>query len=992
LITRTRAIGWGLLCSTLPVWTAFGQGTVPLADPVDKPRLPTGLSALPVDLSAKLVYVFTDPEGENALHFIGDFTVRIASESGTTLRSREAIVWIIERELDEKKYQQLQILLWREAEIREVGGTTTTGPALFVTLNTTGAIRTHADDITFQSSARSRIFQEAAKIRVVGDTAEFREGDESVAMRVIDASGLAPRPDDPRPKPIVTFRSGGEFSLIDRDAEGRQALTVTGGVYLSRGVPGSEEFLEIQADAAVVFPHPRARGGVNGEPSAAGLGGEPPVLRPDRVSEQASPIGPTEPKQPRSDEPRLESPLGDINVDGVYLEGDIRMAQGPHMITASRIYYDLVRDRAVILDAIVFTILPDRDVPLYLRAEEVRQLSRSEFVANEAVLTTSEFHTPHYHIGAERVELSGVGTPAVARTSADDGAGRFRIRGATLNLEGHPIAYWPYVTGSTQTSETALRNLRTGYSGDFGVEIETQWYLFNLLGLETPKGFDATLRLDEYTDRGPAAGVDAEYKRDRYYGLLRSYLLRDSDEDNLGRERESMSHSDTRGRFLLRHRQFLEDDWQLTLEAAYISDRGFLEEFFEPEFDNDKEQETLLHLKRQRDNWAFTAMLQSRPLDFLTQTERLPDFGLFLMGEPLSDAVSWHSENRLGIVRYRPMDQTFRELLRDGRLDASGSVMRIDSRQEVGAPLDVGPWRLVPFAVGRGTAWDDSPRHGGTTRAFGSVGVRGSMYLWHVNPDVRSALFDIEGIRHIIKPDFVVWGSATNRNADNLYPFDESVEGIDSTDGITIGLRQRWQTRRGVGKTRRDVDLFTWDLEMGVFNNADGDAATNGFASFSRPENSVARNYVSSATVYRINDRTALLSELNYDMNDGEVDILNVSLAVERSPRMSYILGYRFIEESDSNLLAFAMNYRMTEKHTLALREAFDIDRGKTHDFTIALIRRFPRWFTAISFALDEAEDDFGVSFSLWPEGLPNAVLGSRRFTGLAGSTRLESP
>jgi hypothetical protein len=48
-----------------------------------------------------------------------------------------------------------------------------------------------------------------------------------------------------------------------------------------------------------------------------------------------------------------------------------------------------------------------------------------------------------------------------------------------------------------------------------------------------------------------------------------------------------------------------------------------------------------------------------------------------------------------------------------------------------------------------------------------------------------------------------------------------------------------------------------------------------------------------------------------------------------------------------------------------------------------------PRWYSAVSFELDEAEDDFGISFSLWPEGLPQAALGSRRFTGLANTTRI---
>jgi len=148
---------------------------------------------------------------------------------------------------------------------------------------------------------------------------------------------------------------------------------------------------------------------------------------------------------------------------------------------------------------------------------------------------------------------------------------------------------------------------------------------------------------------------------------------------------------------------------------------------------------------------------------------------------------------------------------------------------------------------------------------------------------------------------------------------------------------------------------------------------------------------VNSSTVWRVNDRTALLSETNYDLNDSRVDILNVSMAVERTPRFSYLIGYRFIDQSDSNLLGFDMNYRLTEKHTVAVRELFDLDRGRTLDFTVGLIRKHPRWFSALSFELNQAEDDFGVSLSIWPEGLPQAALGSRRFTGLGTTTRLQN-
>jgi hypothetical protein len=41
----------------------------------------------------------------------------------------------------------------------------------------------------------------------------------------------------------------------------------------------------------------------------------------------------------------------------------------------------------------------------------------------------------------------------------------------------------------------------------------------------------------------------------------------------------------------------------------------------------------------------------------------------------------------------------------------------------------------------------------------------------------------------------------------------------------------------------------------------------------------------------------------------------------------------------------------------------------------------------ALTFELDETEGESIVSIAAWPEGLPEATMGSRRYTGLATST-----
>ncbi len=963
---------------------AFGQPP-PIADQVGEPLLPSGISELPVELNAELAYVFQDEDGTDALHFVGDFALTLGGGEGQELHSSEAVVWLTLRRHDGRPYHHLEMLLWRDAEIAEFGGTITTGPALFVSLSTFSEVTTQADYVALESSAHTQIYQEGNAIRKAVAEGGVRPSDEAVSLRVFDPSGLGAGKEGPAPRPVIHFQSSGDLTMGDLD--GQQVMILTGGVYLSRGVPGGGEFLEIQADAAVVFFAPEGEV-AEPKPAGAGLGAEAGA-GPATPSDGAQPAG-RDRRRGGPDRQLMSTGFGDVEVEAAYLEGDIRLSQGMNAIRASRLYYDFLRERALILDAVAHSMLVERNIPLYVRAAEIRQLSANEFTADDAVLTTSEFHTPHYHIGARRVELVNRTPPEPDGTPGRIRAGSFRIQHATLNFRGRPVAYWPHLRGDVDTSETAVKSARTGFSDDFGLEIETEWHLFNLLGLETPEGFDGTLSLDYFSERGPAIGIDADYERDRYFGEIKSYLLGDAGEDSLGRDREPVSPKDVRGRLLLRHRQYLEEDWQISLELSYISDESFLEEFFESEFDNDKEQETLVYLKKQRDNWAFTAHLQGRILDFTTQTERLPDFGFHVAGESLGDRGTWYSENRLGVVRYMVMDKTLLEWLRGGRALSSDSTGRADSRQEAGMPFDVGTWRLVPFAVARGTAWSDSPGEGGLARGFGTIGVRGSTYLTRVYPESKSSMFDIDGVRHIIKPDFVVWMSESNQDADDLFLFDETVEGIGSPDGAAVGLRQRWQTKRGADRTRRVVDVVTHDVEVGVFNDAGGEAVTNGFTSFSRPENSMARNYANSSFIWRVNDRTAVLSELNYDLNDSDVDILNVSVAVERTPRFNYLLGYRFIDESESNLLGFDMNYRLNEKHTLAVRELFDLERGRTLDFTVAFIRKFPRWFGALSFELDEAEDDFGVSVVIWPEGLPQAALGSRRFAGLTGTTRLK--
>ncbi len=931
--------------------SATAQPLVPLEEDILSPLLPTGILPHDVTLDGRLAYLWRMADDTEVIHIIGDFQLTVGDRK---LSADQAVAWMSARRYEERDYRSFEVFLYRNARVTEAAGTTTEGPLLFVTLSSFGDVTVSADRRTFSSSAETTLYHDAASVR---DTVRARSFGEALAVTA--PLTVVPQPTRvPPPPPVFSF-SADEVTVAKIDDD-HSVMSLRGQTSVFSGPTPDGSTLELQADAAVLFV----------VSTGSDAGGVVPLIE-----------------------------GGGGGVEAVYVEGDIRLHLGDRTIRAERAYYDLVENKALILDAVAFSMLPDRNLPIYVRAARIHQLSEREYAADKAMLTTSEFHTPHYHIGAERLEL----VDNRMRGLFDDGSGlsraSYKIEHATLRLSNVPILYWPRAAGNVAVSESALRRVSAGHDDVFGTRVETKWDFFSLLSFEPPEGTTAELTVDYFSDRGLALGLDVDYERDTYFGLARGYTIDDDGKDSLGALRDNDPDKSARRRVTWRHRHYLPDDWELTLELSHISDRAFLEEFFETEFDTDKDQETLVYLKKQRENWAFTALGQWRLNDFDTQTERLPDFSFRVVGEPVGRFGSWYSENRAGFVRYRAAPKELLFLLTEGSDGpSSGATARVDSRQEIGFPFSLGPVKLVPFVSLRASAWDDTPRDrffgndqgGGRGRFMATYGLRSGMYLSRVFPDAYSQLFDVSGIRHIIHPEVVAWGSHGNLDSDELFPFDKNVEGIDDFDGLLVAVRQRLQTKRGPVDERRIVDWIKLDLEFGLFNDGRSEDITNGYVSYTRPEESVSRNFINAAFTWRVSDATVLLSEMNYDLNDREVDVFDIAVQVDRSPRFSYGIDYRFIDETNSNLLGFGMNYKVDRKHTLAFREAFDLQRGRTLDFTVAYIRKYPRWYVGLIFELDEAEDNAGLSLTFWPEGLPRTAVGTRRFTGLATSTAMQ--
>jgi len=694
-------------------------------------------------------------------------------------------------------------------------------------------------------------------------------------------------------------------------------------------------------------------------------------------------------------------------VSQIYVAGDVLLRQGQRTIRADELYYDLLHKRALATNVVLRTFDVARNVPIYIRAKELRQIAENEFEGEDVALTTSEFWTPQVSLEAARIWITDkpadVGPDGVVPESSFEA----ELKDVRFKYGNTTVLPLPSLRSDGQRPDVPIRSIRMGHDRTYGTSVETRWFLSRLLGLREPEGTDSTLSLDYYGERGLGGGVEVGYERENYFGSLLGYIIDDNGEDRLGRTRKSVEvPQETRGRFRLQHRHFLPYDWQLTAEVSYLSDKNYLEQYYRSEFNVGKEQETLLHLKRIQDNWGFSFLGKTRINDFMDQVEELPSAEYHLTGQSLlDDRFTFFSDNQASRYRYR--------FSPENPLSEPDQVFTFTgTRNELDMPLALGGSKIVPFVAGTfgyedGTGFrarlDDSPVESEDAILIGEAGVRMSMQpFWCVYPDVESRLLDLHRLRHIIRPGITA------------VTYAESDAVAEQRDTLDLEIAQRWQTKRGPAGRQRTVDWLELDVDF-VWLSDSSDAAAgpdrfiwntpfiplaNRIGSVIPPLDRRAtgmfgpqQNYISTDMTMRLTDTTSILSELYVDMQSGTVEQLNVGFSRLVWPNLSYYLGSRYLRnvnnglgEEGSNALTFAATYVLDPRYTAVLSQQYDTDYGANIRTDMTVIRRYHRMNLALTLSIDESLDEQRVVFSLWPEGIPELTLGLRRYMELGAS------
>lgn len=759
------------------------------------------------------------------------------------------------------------------------------------------------------------------------------------------------------PAPVI------ESTMLE---DGRTVTTVVGRFYLWQKQDEEGGMIEFQADHAVIYSQ-----GTNFQ-----VGGE-----------------------------QAGSTLGSGRVEAVYFRGNIVMTETGATIRADEVYYDFLKRQALAVKAERRIFDPARGVPIYMRAEELRQVSKYVFRADDVVMTTSEFFEPQVALHSSSVVLTDLtGIKARQEGSADDSAYDAVMRDVTFKIDGLPVFYWPKIRTDLERPDIPLKKLSAGWDSDYGATLETDWNLSKLLGRKERAGVNSVLAADYFGERGYGAGTDISYVEQNYLGVFRGYLLKDNGTDDLGlvRERRNLdAGKDIRGRVQWRHRHFLPYDWQATFEASYATDENYLEQFNRTEFETGKNQETLVHLKRIKDNWGFSLLNKFRITDHRRVTEELPTIEFHIKGQSFWDhKLTYYSDTQVSRLR---------ELFPDGTPDlvAEDFYTFFSTRHEVDLPITAGVWKIVPFIAGTAayndfdsTAFDESingdmvePEN---SVYSGELGMRVSTLFWKVYPDVKSRLWNVNGLRHIVKPHAELVGYAENDGT------------FEMRDVLNVGVLQRWQTKRMSEGREQSVDWIRLDTNVTWLDENDGEEVGPGYFLWNNPsipsllrrDNTTfgpVRNAITNEFMWRVSDTTAVLSDMHFDLGSYELQQHNIGVSRYIYPDISYYVGGRYLKntivdvpadgvyEKGSYSVVGAMTYRMNSRYTLVFSQEYNIEYDKNVLTEVSFIRQYHRMFYALGYSRDYSRDRETVFFSIWPEGVRELALGTRGFGGITG-------
>jgi hypothetical protein len=476
------------------------------------------------------------------------------------------------------------------------------------------------------------------------------------------------------------------------------------------------------------------------------------------------------------------------------------------------------------------------------------------------------------------------------------------------------------------------------------------------------------------------------------------------------------------------------NNFQLTGELGLISDRNFIEQYYEAEWDTRKDQTTDLELKQIVGDHSWSAYTAVRLNPFFTESNWLPRLDDFALGQSfLGDRLTWYEHSNAGYAQYRVLSTptqptgTVPFAYLPWEVNSLGQPANVQgqqlvTRQEVDAPFDLGPFKFSPYAMGELANWGQDLNGDQLNRAWGQTGLRGSIPFWAANSNIESPLLNVHGIAHKMVFEIDASVSDTNKRMTQLPLYDalddnsqeryrrrfafldyggttpfrfdprsyalrnglqnwvsSPVSAIaDRLAAVRFGLRQRWQTKRGPVGNRRIIDWIVLDTNAVYFPNPARDNFGQAFG------------LVNYDFRWHVGDKLTVLSDGGYDFFAQGQRTFTIGATVAQPPRLNWNVSFRSLNGPFTyNYVSLTHTYMLSPKWMYTAGTSFALGQQNIGQ-NISITRIGESFATNVAFYVDNTKNNYGFNFMVTPRFLGPQMLrrvgaGSVPMAGLTG-------
>ena len=501
---------------------------------------------------------------------------------------------------------------------------------------------------------------------------------------------------------------------------------------------------------------------------------------------------------------------------------------------------------------------------------------------------------------------------------------------------------------------------------------------------------------------------------------------------------------DFRGRVNFRHMQSLLDsdsnpyeDFRFQLEAAYVSDRQFLEEYYKRLTETGLDQETLAYLIRQKENTAWSIWAETNLQNFNTETQWLPKLDYYRLGDSLlgdrvtyfqhsgldyantHTAVEVNNPNIFAFIPYDPISNTS-GVLKTGRYY---------SNHEIDVPFSIDNIiRVVPYLQGQVVGWDNQLAGNSVGRWWGAAGAKANFMIWRRYSGVDSDLFNVHGLNHKVSFEADYRNAVSNVKLnqigvqddldDNTYELvrryfalDNYVGGIlpqqydprhlilrraispitgttdvqASIQTLQLNLHSRLQTLRGPKGRRRVTDFMTLDLSTTYFPYSARDNFGEAFGQNTYNYQWFLGDRTSFISYgwfefFKIGGQPTTLATSNQPGYPFGLNVVTSGISISRPPRGNIFIGYTVLNTGPITTSALnpSISYWLSPKWYGTFSTSYDFG----NEILLASMFSFTRvgadYLTTIGLVVDPQRNNYSqFAIAISPRISPGLRFGS---------------